>query len=100
MSSQFIPPPSTSTRAMSFDRHVAGKLAGHLLYRRQTGYSRAASRKCFEMNSARKELAAAAGMDSDVTVKAAVPGFTVTVCAAPSIARWWRWASVLRLARW
>jgi hypothetical protein len=30
MSSQFIPPPSTSTRAMSFDRRIAGKLVGHL----------------------------------------------------------------------
>ena len=30
MSSQFIPPPSASTRAMSVDRGIAGKLVGHL----------------------------------------------------------------------
>ena len=30
MSSQFIPPPSTSTRAMSFDRRNTGKIVGHL----------------------------------------------------------------------
>jgi hypothetical protein len=30
MSSQVIPPPNTSTRAMSFDRRTAGKLVGHL----------------------------------------------------------------------
>src|SRR5271165_6246847 len=30
MSSQFIPPPSTSTRAMSLDRGIVGKLVGHL----------------------------------------------------------------------
>ena len=30
MSSQFNPPPSTSTRAMSVDRGIAGKLVGHL----------------------------------------------------------------------
>ena len=30
MSSQFILPPSTSTRAMSFDRRNTGKIVGHL----------------------------------------------------------------------